>query len=137
MESREKIFLAVPNSDKYRFVSKIALNDVEKENFITLSGSKQFRSICDRYCNQAGIIPKYIFESDSPAAVKNTIGANIGVGFWPEFSWGELTDDKVKLLEIEQPSCSRDIILSCYCPNNDIITAFYEYLIDYLTKLSI
>lgn len=129
---KERIFLAVPNNSKYEGISKIKLNDVEKEGFITLSGSKEFRYICDRYCHQAGIMPKYIFESDSPAAVKNTIGANIGVGFWPEFSWGELKDNKIKLLEIEQPNCTRDIILSCESIDNKNVKSFYKFLIDYL-----
>lgn len=132
---KEKIFLAVPNNGKYKNIKEITLNDVENENFITLSGSKEFRYICDRYCHQAGIIPKYIFESDSPAAVKNTIGANIGVGFWPEVSWGELKENKVKLLNIKNPKCSRNIIVSCNNSNNKNVKAFYNYLIDYLKKL--
>lgn len=127
---KEKIFLAVPNNDIYKNVSKIKLKDVENESFITLSGSKQFRYICDKYCRQAGIMPKYIFESDSPAAVRNTIGANIGVGFWPEFSWGELNDEKVKLLEIENPNCKRDIIVSCNNIANKNVKNFYEFLIN-------
>lgn len=133
---KERIFLAVPNNEKYKLINAISLNEVEMEGFITLSGSKQFRYICDRYCHQAGITPNYIFESDSPAAVKNTIGANIGVGFWPEFSWGELKDDKVKLLEIKEPNCFRNVIVSCDNIENKNVKAFYEYLTKYLKKLS-
>lgn len=129
---KEKIFLAVPNNSKYENISKVSLKDVEKEDFITLSGSKEFRYICDRYCHQAGIVPKYIFESDSPAAVRNTIGANIGIGFWPEYSWGELKDDKVKLIEIDQPSCFRNIIIACNSIDNKNVKDFYDYLIKFL-----
>lgn len=131
---RERIFLAVPNSGRYARLSKISLKDVSDEGFITLSGSKQFRYICDRYCHQAGIMPKYVFESDSPAAVKNTIGANIGVGFWPEYSWGELKDDKVKLLEIKQPACSRDIIVTCNSMDNKNALSFFEFLKEYIKR---
>lgn len=132
---KEKIFLAVPNNDKYKDKTDIALSDVEKESFITLSGSKEFRYICDRYCHQAGIMPKYIFESDSPAAVKNTIGANIGIGFWPEVSWGELKENKVKLLNIKNPKCSRNIIVTCNSMENKNVNEFYNYLIYFLKKL--
>lgn len=129
---KERIYLAVPNNSKYKNVSSILLSNVENEGFITLSGSKQFRYICDRYCHQAGIVPKYVFESDSPTAVKNSIGANIGIGFWPEFSWGELKDDKVKLLEIKQPNCFRNIIISCNNIENENVKRFYEFLINRL-----
>lgn len=129
---KEKIYLAVPNNSKYDGINAVSLNAVENENFITLSGSKQFRYICDRYCHIAGVVPKYVFESDSPTAVKNTIGASIGVGFWPEFSWGELMDNKVKLIEIKKPNCSRDIVISCHNNENDNVKRFYEFLIGYM-----
>lgn len=132
---KEKIYLAVPNNSKYEGINSVSLADVENENFITLSGSKQFRYICDRYCHRAGVVPKYVFESDSPTAVKNAIGASIGIGFWPEFSWGELKDDKVKLLEIKEPNCSRDIVVSCNNTDNENVKKFYDFLIEYLHKI--
>ncbi|NLC93970.1 MAG: LysR family transcriptional regulator substrate-binding protein, partial [Treponema sp.] len=85
---------------------------VTSENFISLSGAKQFRLICDKYCQNAGINPNIIFESDSPAAVKNMIAANMGIGFWPAFSWEKIDSDRVRLLAIENPVCSRDLLIT-------------------------
>lgn len=133
----EKIFLAVPAKGKYSAVSSVTLKEVESEGFISLMGSRQFRFICDRFCRAAGIAPKIIFESDNPTAVKNMIAANLGVGFWPEFSWGKLDNDSVKLLSVTDPECSRDLVLTCRRNKRDnkTVEAFFEYLKDYFRKI--
>ncbi len=124
----EKIYLAVPNNEKYKNISSISLEDVAQESFISLLGSKQFRYICDRFCHQAGIVPKIIFESDSPAAVKNMIAANLGIGFWPEFTWGRVENDKVKLLEISNADCHRSIVITCTPNANDNVLEFFNFI---------
>lgn len=108
----EKIFLAVPDIEKYKNKTSIELAEVKDEGFISLFGSKELRNICDKFCRHAGFEPNIIFESDSPAAVKSMIGTNVGIGFWPEFSWGEIDNTNVKLLEITNPICRRNIIVT-------------------------
>lgn len=129
----EKIYLAVPNIGKFKNKNSITLQEVANENFIVLLGSRQLRTICDKYCNAAGIKPNIVFESDSPEAVKKMIGANIGVGFWPHFSWGKLDTKNVRLLEISEPNCSRDILIT-YKRNkldNERTEKFYNFLTEY------
>ena len=109
----EKIFLAVPAEHRLAKREKINLTEVEKDGFISLMGSKQLRWICDKFCRQAGFEPRIIFESDNPAAVKNMVCSNMGICFWPEFSWGNLQKGSAVLLEIEQPLCEREIIFKC------------------------
>ncbi len=131
----EKIFLAVPNSDKYADVNAISLKEAENEDFISLMGSRQFRYICDKFCRHAEIKPKYVFESDNPAAVQNMIAAQLGVGFWPEFSWGKLQNKKVKLLPISDTACSRDIIVSLSdSSENECASDFFTFLKSYLQQ---
>lgn len=131
----EKIYLAVPNIEKYSKKS-IALADVSTEQFISLMGSKQFRYICDKFCHKADIHPHIVFESDSPYAVKNMIGANLGIGFWPEFTWGQVDNDKVKMLEISSPKCQRDIVITCNPTklSNKNVSDFFNFLKSYLLK---
>lgn len=134
----EKIYLAVPNIARFRERTSISLKEVSEDNFIALSGSKQLRSICDKYCANAGIAPKIIFESDSPSAVKNMIAANMGIGFWPDFSWEKVNTDRVLLLDIKKPHCSRDLLLT-YRKNkmdNTKAEAFYKFLTAYFKKAS-
>lgn len=134
-ECLERIFLAVANNEKYADISSIDLQSVAQENFISLMGSKQFRFICDKYCHRAGITPKIVFESDAPSAVKNMIGANLGIGFWPEYTWGEVANDKVKLLEINEPKCSRSIVVRCNSPKNKNAVDFFNFVHDRLMQL--
>lgn len=134
--STENIFLAVPDTEKYRGRTSIDLAEVKDEGFISLFGSKQLRSICDKFCHHAGFEPNVIFESDSPYAVKNMIGANLGVGFWPEFTWGKVDNSHVKLLEISNPICRRDILVTYQSIKNDSTYAenFFEFLQGYLER---
>ena len=131
----EKIFLAVPNNEKYAGRNSIRLEEVAGEGFISLMGSKQFRPICDKFCRQAGIRPNIIFESDNPAAVKNMIAANLGIGFWPEFTWGKLDTGRVRLLEIDTTRCSRDIVITLNRnkADNSRVEAFFAFLKAYFS----
>lgn len=108
----EKVFLAVPERSKYGGLAAIDLREVSDEGFISLMGSRPLRWICDKFCAHAGFTPQILFESDDPSAVRNMIGANMGVGFWPEFTWGKIDSEHVKLLEIKNPLCRRDLIFS-------------------------
>lgn len=131
---REKLYLAVPKEKTYE--DKINLIDVRDEGFISLQKSSAFRWICDRYCQNAGFEPKVIFESDNPATVRNMIAANMGVGFWPEFSWGKISGNGMRLLEIESPACYRDIVVVCKHnkPDNTSVDCFFEYLKKFMQK---
>lgn len=130
----EPIYLAVPNIERFRKKNTISLKDVEDEGFIQLSGSKTYRSICDRFCALADVHPQIIFESDSPTAVKNMISANMGVGFWPGFSWGNVDPKRVLLKTITKPHCSRDLIIARR-KDSDVnmrTKLFYDYLVRYV-----
>lgn len=135
----ERIFLAVPNNERFKNISSISLEQVAGEQFISLMGSKQFRAICDKFCNRAGIKPNIIFESDSPAAVKNMIGANLGIGFWPEYTWGDIDSDKVKLVVIEEPKCSRYIVATRNITgeSGEIAEDFFNFLKEYCKNKSL
>ena len=132
----EEIYLAVPENGKYQGMDSICLVETAEEGFISLLGSREFRYICDRFCQHAGFTPKIIFESDNPAAVKNMIAANMGIGFWPEFTWGSAESEKVRLLKIAEPVCQRDIIIN-YNRNktdNRNVVEFFEFLTAYFEE---
>lgn len=99
----------------------------------SLLGSREFRYICDRFCQHAGFTPRIIFESDNPSAVRNMIAANMGIGFWPEFTWGSAQNEHVQLLKIEEPVCQRDIIINYNQNKTDShnVIEFYEFLTEF------
>lgn len=132
----EEIYLAVPENEKYQGKDSVCLVETKEEGFISLLGSREFRYICDRFCQHAGFTPKIIFESDNPSAVKNMIAANMGIGFWPGFTWGSADSENVRLLKIEEPVCQRDIIIN-YNQNkldNRSVVEFYEFLTEYFEE---
>ena len=131
----EKIYLAVPKNSKYANYSSISLKEVKEEGFVNLAGSRLFRAVCDRFCAYAGFKPHNSFESDSPVAVRNIIGASAGVGFWPEYSWGSVSAD-VALIPIVEPECQREIVIGLHespLPSS-VAPDFYEYLLQFLQK---
>ena len=79
-----------------------------------------------------------IFESDNALAVKDAIASGIGVGFWPEFSWGKINTRKIKLLKITDAEFKRDIVIT-YVKNkqdNSHVEGFYKFLVSLLRRVS-
>ncbi len=129
----ENIYLAVPQNSPYAGRGEISLREVKEEGFVQLFGSRAFRNVCDKFCAYADFKPNITFESDSPAAVRNIIGAHAGVGFWPKYSWGKVSADVV-LLSIREPVCQRELILGLHeSPTPSAVAEdFYHYLIKFL-----
>jgi LysR family transcriptional activator of glutamate synthase operon len=134
---KEKILLAVPNISKYVFMKTISLKEVEREGFISFSGAKPFRIICDDYCKQKGFKPKIIFESDNQETIRNLIDSNLGIAFWPEYAWGKLTVGNAVLISILEPECSRTIyaIQNRNSINSKYATAFLDHLTQFMLDI--
>ncbi|MGN0165769.1 MAG: LysR family transcriptional regulator [Lachnospiraceae bacterium] len=132
----EKIFLAVPKNSEYAKRDQIDLSEMAGKPFISLAGSRGLRTICDRFCMHAGFRPNVVFESDSPSAVQNLIGASQGVGFWPHYSWGKRDESHMALIPISYPVCQRDIVIQLQ--NNeedaDLVKEYFYFLADYFKK---
>lgn len=131
---KENIYLAVPKDSKYAQKDSIELSAVKNEGFIMLSNARLFGIICNKFCSEAGFYPKILFESDSPTAVQNIISMGTGIAFWPEYSWGKLQNDNLKLLFVSAPVCRRDLIIELRERNPKSIYAedFYNFLLNNL-----
>ncbi len=133
----EQIFLAVPKNSHYATRETISLREMSGKSFISLAGTKGLRSICDRFCLHAGFKPNVVFESDNASAVKNLIGASIGVGFWPQHTWENPEGSGMALVPISEPQCQRDIVVQLHHESESLEEAFlyYEYLVGFFEKL--
>ena len=129
----EQIYIAVPKNSQYASRESIKLRELNGEGFVNLAGSRFFRTVCDRFCAAAGFKPHISFESDSPVAVHNVIGASAGVGFWPEYSWGKISSEVV-LLPISEPVCQRELVIGLHASPvfSTVAPDFYDYLIKFL-----
>lgn len=137
----EDLYLAVPTNSPFGRKESIRLSELKNAGFICLAGSRPIRQISNSYFAEAGISPRVIFESDTTESVRNLIAAGIGVGFWPQYSWGPLPGDfgpaapgsPVKVLPITGQLCRRQIILKCSPEGkeNPVIMDFCRFLVEH------
>ena len=128
----EKIFLAVPKNSVYANRKAVWLEELKDEKFIKIAGSRPFSTICDKMCEKVGYKPQATFESDSPQAVQHIIGAEVGVGFWPEYSWGKIKSNDVVLVPILDKDCNRELIIELcdVASKSEHAEKFYIYFIE-------
>ena len=129
----ERIGIAVPAERASQ--EPLPLSDLADEAFSCLAGSRTFRAVCDEACAHAGFVPRVAFESDSPAVVKNMIGLGLGVGFWPERSWGGLDDSSARLASIADAPFARTIeIAPTSGPLSKEAAAFHGFLVSFFEE---
>ena len=129
---RERIGIAVPIERAGQ--GPIDLADLAEDPFICLAGSRAFREACDRLCAEVGFRPSVAFESDGPEVVRNMIGLGLGVGFWPERSWGALGDGSARLEPLSDARFVRTIKLETAHPLREEAAAFHGFLATYFDE---
>lgn len=130
----ERIGIAVPASSALGNTASLA--DFANERFIALAGSRCFREVCDTFCARRAFTPHIAFESDNPLVVKKMIGLGLGVGFWPDHSWGDLDPKSCRLVHLQETEFTRDVIVAktSRCTPDSEAQRFYEFLLDYVAK---
>ena len=133
----EEVFLAVSDKSELARKNSIRLQDIEDEDMLGLNKSRPFRITCDEFCKKKGVSPSVVFEADSPESIKDLIAMGMGVGFWPAFSWGRITDEPIKLLKIRDIKCERNIVIRSHAKDNlEEHRDFIRYMKEYLINLS-
>ncbi len=132
----EQIFLAVPASSPLAEKKFVDLRELQEEGYIRLGHGWQLRSICDDFFRQAGIRPQMIFESNSPESIRNLIAAGLGIGFWPEKSWGGVPGPRVALIPIRYPVCQRDVLVTEFeqAKEKPLVEDFLNYMCEYFRE---
>ena len=130
----ERIGIAVPAGSALGETASLA--DFANERFIALAGSRRFREVCDTFCARRAFTPHIAFESDNPLVVKKMIGLGLGVGFWPDHSWGDLDPKSCRLVHLQETEFTRDVIVAktSRCTPDSEAQRFYDFLLDYVTK---
>ena len=129
--------LAVPANSEYAKKGAVSLSEISHESLISLSVFLPLREICDNLCASVGFLPHIAFESDSPEAVRNLISANMGIAFWPSFSWGVPKNENITIIPISEPKeCKRNLVITLNnkYENSKAIADFYRYITDELKK---
>ena len=130
---RERICLAIPKEQAKGNAASLA--DFADAPFVCLAGTRGFRGVCDELCLKAGFAPNVVFESDSPDVVRKFIALGLGVGFWPERSWGALEGSDVVLAPIADAGFERDIVVeTAKHPLGQKAAEFHAYLLDFIRR---
>ena len=134
----EELYLAVPTHSDFGQKTTIRLSETRDADYICLAGSRPIRQITNSYFEEEGFSPHIVFESDTTESVRNLIAAGMGIGFWPQHSWGTIPEKladspeqfPVRLIHIEDRVCRRQITLtrSEKGRNNPVITDFCNFL---------
>ncbi|MGL5634126.1 MAG: LysR family transcriptional regulator [Sarcina sp.] len=98
----EKIFLAVSPTHHLASAKKIKIQDLETENFISLTNDYNFQNSLKLLCNKAGFSPKIMFESNDIEVISKLVIDNFGIAFMPAYWWDEnriLNPTKIKIEE--------------------------------------
>lgn len=134
----EEVLLGIPSNHPFSGRQTIYLDEVAKDNFISLKKGTVLRQLTDSFCHSAGFEPNIIYESDDPSTVRGLIRANLGIAFIPEISWGRETGPSVSLLRIADPVCLRSIGLvyrqGMYLSKS--IKLFIDFAINHYKELS-
>lgn len=130
----ERIMLAIP-ANAYPGRDELSLADVADEKFILLAGSKNLRDVCDGLCAHHGFSPTAVFESDNPSVVRKMIGLGLGVGFWPEKSWGACSQDGARLVALSEEGFERTIEISLEHNEDEGRKAdFHAFMLSYFER---
>lgn len=129
----ERIMLAVPATMDFEEGQSIPLSAVSHCSFISLDSSLGFRKTCDALCAQHAFHPRLSLESDNPTVVRKTIALGLGVGFWPELSWGD-PGGRVKLVPLALPDFKRDIYVS-FNGGPDCSYDFFRHLVAHMDSV--
>lgn len=129
-QSAQDIFELPPSSES---TAQLHLTSLATKRFISLAGSRAFRALCDTLCDQTGFSPLVAFESDSPSVVKKMIGLGLGVGFWPEHSWGRLAGNGVRFAKLSDENFKRTIVvLRASNTLSPEAVQFHAFLLNYI-----
>ena len=130
----ERIGVAVPAASAFREETPLAA--FSRERFIALAGSRRFREVCDTFCARRAFTPHISFESDNPLVVKKMIGLGLGVGFWPDYSWGELDGATTRLVHLQEHEFERTVVVAKTnrCAPGSAAQRFYEFLVRFTAK---
>lgn len=133
---QERIFAVIPKSYPISKRKSIALTDIAEEKIVTCTKSVALRETLDYYYKTVGIRPNIVFECDDPSAVRNLMNSQLGISFFPEFSWGNFNfgDDVVRVPLTTKPrsqKCVRYLYLAWSGSNKEktpIVTIFENFL---------
>jgi len=81
---RQRLVLVVPSGHRLASRRQVRLDEVTKEDFVTVPRGLGFRSLIDELLEAEAIRPRISFESADLATIEGLVGAGLGLAILPE-----------------------------------------------------
>ena len=130
----EDILLAVPPNHPLSTLPEIDLKDCKDESFILQKKGTGFRATCENLCNQAGFVPKVVFESINVDTCLSLVSTGMGISFAPRMVIRDLKAfDTPKYLPIKHATRPKRNVVFAY-KNGSYLSQAARSFIDIMKK---
>lgn len=126
----QQLFLIVSDSHKFSKKSSILLNEINEENFISISHNTSLRPLIDGFLKDENIVPKIVAEADKCNIMASLAEANVGITIMPIVP--SLKSYKVRTIPISNIKITREICL--IHRKNAIMKPQSQYFKDFVIK---
>ncbi|MDQ6597792.1 LysR family transcriptional regulator [Bacillus salipaludis] len=106
---REELFLIVPAAHRLAGTEQVNLSEVADDPFILFKPQTALHDLIENLCNEAGFLPRKVFEGYEERTVSDLVGANFGVAIVPYIP--NLDESKISMIRLQSPKCFRVIQL--------------------------
>jgi DNA-binding transcriptional LysR family regulator len=103
----EELFLIVPVGHKLAGKEWVNLSEVADEPFIFFKPQTALHDLIENLCNEAGFLPRKVFEGYEERTVSDLVGANLGVAIVPYIP--NFDESKISMVRVKSPKCFRVI----------------------------
>ena len=103
----EELFLIVPAAHRLAGKERVNLSEVADDPFIFFKPQTALHDLIENLCNEAGFLPRKIFEGYEERTVSDLVGANLGVAIVPYIP--NLDESKISMVRVQSPKCFRVI----------------------------
>lgn len=104
---KEELFVIVSSQHPLAQYDEVELQAIVHEPFIALKRGYGLRNITDKLFLDAGFTPHITFEGEDISTVAGLVATKLGVSLVPDVK--VLDKEKIKLLRVSHPHCSRTI----------------------------
>ena len=114
--------------------SNIALSQLRNERFISFTKAAVYRYDTERFCQKAGFAPDIALECYDWVTLCRFVEIGMGIAFVPQYTWSDYANNRLALVPISSPHCTRRINLSWsdggYLSESALL--FRDYAIEYI-----
>ncbi|GED13639.1 LysR family transcriptional regulator [Aneurinibacillus migulanus] len=109
----EEICLAVPPDHPLSQREDAEIRELKDEAFIMLKKGQGFRTLASGWCEDAGFVPRVVFESSNIETVQSLVAAGMGIAFVPKMVTRLSTEPLLpRYVALRNPTPCRTLVMA-------------------------